>query len=187
MIDQLARRWWLLALRGVIAILFSLAAFFWPGMTLTLLIIFFAAYALVDGVFTLAAAFTSRKNGRWWMLLLEGLVGITVGVLAFIWPGLTALALLYLIAAWAVATGILEIIAAIRLRKHITGEWLLALTGMVSIALGVLLIMLPAAGLLALVWVIGAYALLFGLLLLALAWRLRALRQSPAIPAHASR
>ncbi len=176
MTTTLARNWWAIALRGVLAILFGVAAFVWPGITLSVLVLLFGAYAFVDGLFALLAAL--RQHGdmgseRWWMLLLEGLAGIAAGVLTFIWPGITAVVLLYLIAAWAVITGVLEIIAAIRLRREINNEWLMALAGIASVIFGVLLFLQPGAGALAIVWLIGAYAIVFGILLLFLAFRLR--------------
>ena len=179
MLLVLARNWWMLALRGVLAIIFGLAAFLWPGLTLTVLVLLFGAYALVDGVFAVIAGV--RRYGereRWWALVLEGLAGIVIGVLTFLWPGITAFALLYLIAAWAILTGVLEIAAAIRLRREIEGEWLLGLSGVASVIFGVLLMILPGPGALALIWLIGAYAIVFGVLLLVLAFRLRSLREA---------
>jgi uncharacterized membrane protein HdeD (DUF308 family) len=170
----LARNWWALALRGLFGVLFGIAAFAWPGLTLGALVLLYGAYAFADGVFALAAALAGRTEIRpWWALLLEGVAGIGVGVLTIFWPGITALALLYLIAAWAVVTGVFEIAAAIRLRKEIPGEWLLALSGVVSVLFGLALVINPGAGALAMVWLIGAYAILFGVLLIALGFRLR--------------
>jgi uncharacterized membrane protein HdeD (DUF308 family) len=179
----LARNWWTLALRGLVAVLFGVAAFAWPGLTLVALTLLFGVYALIDGAFALAAAIVGRPPGLlWWALLAEGLLGIGTGIVTLLWPGLTALALLYLIAAWAVATGAFEIAAAVRLRKEIEGEWLLALGGILSVGLGLALALKPGAGALALIWLIGAYALLFGILLLILAFRLRAwARQAPLL------
>ena len=170
----LSRSWWILAIRGVAAILFGIGAFVWPGITLAALVLLFGAYALVDGIFAVIAGISVRKEQeRWWMMILEGLAGIVLGVLTFLWPGITALVLLYFIAAWSIVTGAFEVAAAIRLRKEIEGEWLLALAGIASMIFGILLVVLPGPGALALIWLIGAYALLFGVLLLALAFRLR--------------
>jgi len=174
MVIVLARNWWALALRGLFAILFGIAAFAWPGITLGALVLLYGAYALVDGVFAIAAAVVGRTDGMpWWALVLEGVAGIAVGIMTFAWPGITALVLLYLIAAWAVVTGIFEIVAAVRLRKEIQGEWLLALSGILSVLFGFALVFNPLAGALAVVWLIGAYAIAFGVLMIALAFRLR--------------
>jgi uncharacterized membrane protein HdeD (DUF308 family) len=176
MVIVLARNWWALALRGLFAVLFGIVAFVLPGITLGALVLLYGAYALVDGIFAIAAAVAGRDEGLpWWAMLLEGVVGIAVGVMTFAWPGITALALLYLIAAWAFVTGALEIAAAIRLRKEIRGEWLLALSGVMSVLFGVILVVNPGAGALAVVWLIGAYAIAFGVVLLVLGFRLRSL------------
>lgn len=182
--NTLTQNWWMLIVRGVLAIMFGLAAFVWPGITWFSLVILFGAYALVDGVIAVATGLQHVKDTpRWWVFLLEGIVGIGAGITAFLWPGLTAYVLLLLIASWAIITGILEIAAAIRLRREITNEWTLGLGGLLSIGLGVLLFMRPVIGGLALVWTIGAYALLFGVLLIALGFRLRN-AITPAKPAR---
>ncbi len=174
MVIVLARNWWALVLRGLFAVLFGIMALAWPGITLGALVLLYGAYALADGAFAIASVMAGRTWGRpWWSLLVEGLVGIAVGILTFIWPGITALVLLYLIAAWAFITGIFEIVAAIRLREEIRGEWLLALSGVLSILFGVILVIWPGAGAVALVWVIGAYSIASGALLIALGFRLR--------------
>lgn len=172
MLDVLARNWWAVVLRGVFAVIFGLLALIWPGATLFVLIMLFGAYALVDGVFALIAAFRVAGGDRW-PLLLEGVVGILIGLLTFFWPGVTALVLLSFIAAWAIITGIFEIVAAIRLRREIEGEWALGLAGVASLIFGVLLILFPGAGALSLIWLIGAYAIVFGILLILLGLRLR--------------
>jgi uncharacterized membrane protein HdeD (DUF308 family) len=167
-------------------ILFGIITFFAPGISLAALVLLFGAYALVDGVLAIVSAVRRRGADRWWLLLLEGLVGIAAGVLTFLWPAITAIALLYVIAAWALVTGAFEIAAAIRLRKAITGEWLLALSGIFSIALGVLLVLYPGPGALAVTIWIGAYAFVFGALLFALGLRLRGVGSPRARrePAH---
>src|SRR5712671_2820483 len=171
-----ASSWWSLVLRGVAAIIFGVLAFVWPNITLTALVFLWGAYALVDGVFAIIAGVKSyADNNRWWMLLLEGLLSVAAGVLAFVIPGITALVLLILIAAWAIVTGAFEIGAAIQLRKYITGEWLLALAGIASVLFGFALLVNPNAGAIAVVWLIGAYAILFGILLVAFGFRLKGL------------
>lgn len=182
----LARNWWALALRGLAAIIFGVLAFAWPGITLFVLVLFFGAYLFVDGIFAIVAAVRAAgEENRWWLLLIQGILGVLAGLIAFFWPGLTALALLYLIAAWAIVTGILAIVGAIRLRREIEREWALGLSGLLSVIFGVLLIVLPApAGLLSLVWLVGVYAIAMGVLLLIVAFRVRseASREAPAGP-----
>jgi uncharacterized membrane protein HdeD (DUF308 family) len=174
MIEGLASRWWAVLLRGLFAILFGICAIAWPGLTLTWLALLFGAYCLVDGLFAIVAAITAPAGApRWMILLLEGIVSVIIGVLTFIWPGLTALVLLYFIATWAIITGILEIVTAIRLRKVISNEWLLILSGVLSIGFGVLLFARPLSGALAVVWLIGIYAIIFGVMLIGLSLRLR--------------
>ncbi len=175
--------WWAVVLRGVAAVVFGLAALFVPAITLVVLIALFGAYALVDGVLALIAVVRAAQHNReWWVLALEGVVGVIIGLITFFSPGITALVLLYWIAAWAVVTGVLEIAQAIRLRREIDNEWLLVLAGVASIVFGVLVAVMPSAGALAVVWIIGAYALLFGILLIALGLRLRGVQEhAPAI------
>jgi uncharacterized membrane protein HdeD (DUF308 family) len=174
-----APSWWSLALRGLVAVLFGLAALFWPGLVLEVLILFFGAYALVDGIFALVAAFRSSGRGmRRPLLLIEGVIGILFGILALFWPGLTALALLYIIAFWAILSGIARIIMAIMLRREIENEWSIALSGVLSVILGVVLILLPGAGLLAYTWLIGILALAIGIVLIYYAFRVRGRRTS---------
>ena len=171
-----AGHWWALALRGAIAILFGLAAFLRPGIALGALIVLFGAYALVDGVFSIVGVFGGTRAGTpRWLLLVEGVAGILAGVIAFIFPVLTAVVFLYLIAAWAIVTGISEIATAIRLRREIQGEWALIVGGILSVIFGVLLAVVgPLAGILSLIWLIGVYAVAFGILLLIAALRVRA-------------
>jgi uncharacterized membrane protein HdeD (DUF308 family) len=179
----LAQRWWVPVVRGIAAILFGVLCWVKPGLSLFTLVMLFGAYAIVDGAVNLALAIKGRHlMARWGVLIVEGVASIAAGVLAFIWPGITALVLLYIIAAWAVVTGILEISAAIRLRKTIRGEWMLALAGVLSIAFGVLLSIFPGAGALTVVLWIGAYCVVFGALLMALGFRLRSFQHKPAQP-----
>ena len=184
MLDLLARNWWLLVIRGIAAIIFGILAFVWPGITLVALVIMFGAYIFVDGIFALIAAITGNKSGQqWWMLLLEGVLGILTGIITFIFPAMTGFVLLYLIAGWAVATGVLEIIAAVRLRKELSNEWLLAISGVVSILFGLMIVFWPAEGAIAIAWILGTYALIFGALMLMLAFRLRKWNADPNAPA----
>jgi len=180
--------WWALVLRGLAAIAFGVLAFVWPQITLTALVFLWGAYALVDGAFAIAAGVKSHgDNKRWWVLLLEGILGVAAGLVAFLVPGITALALLILIAAWAMVTGAFEIAAAIQLRKYIKGEWLLALAGVASVLFALALLFNPAAGALALVWLIGAYSIVFGVLLIILGVRLHSLvRSADGMSPHAA-
>lgn len=173
LLHALAKNWWLLLLRGILAIVFGILAFAWPGITLVTLVLFYGAYALVDGIFAIAAAIMGGAPGSRWWLALVGLFGIAAGILTFAWPGLTALVLLFFIAGWAIAMGVFEIVGAIRLRKEIDNEWWLILGGIVSVLFGIVLLARPGAGALALIWVIGSFAILFGILNIAFALRLR--------------
>ncbi len=172
-LGDLSRDWWTLALRGLAAVIFGVLAFFWPGLTLAVLIWLWGLFVLVDGVMAVIAG----GRGHWWALLLFGLLAIAAGLIALFQPGLTALALLFVIAAWALVRGVLEIVAAVRLRRELNNEWLLVASGLLSVLLGVLLVMFPAAGVLSLVWLIGAYAIVVGILMLALAFRLRGVQR----------
>jgi len=170
----LSRNWWVLLLRGAVAILFGILTFLQPGISLASLVLLFGAYALADGILGAWTAVSHRKDREnWWVLLLEGLVGIGVGVLTLFNPGVTALALLFYIAIWAIATGVLEIVTAVRLRKEIEGEWMLVLAGLASVAFGVLLMARPGSGALAVLWLIASYAIVFGVLLVVLAFRVK--------------
>jgi uncharacterized membrane protein HdeD (DUF308 family) len=177
MFNLMTQNWWAVALRGLVAVLFGIAAFVWPGITLWALVAIFGAYALVDGIFAVIEAFRRDVVGeRWWALLFEGFVGIAIGILTFTWPGLTAMGLLYLIAFWAIVTGVFEVITAIRLRHEIRGEWMMGLIGVLSVAFGFLLVAFPLAGALSVVLIIGLYAVVTGALMIALGFKLRSLR-----------
>jgi uncharacterized membrane protein HdeD (DUF308 family) len=178
MLNLMTQNWWAIALRGLVAMLFGIATFMWPGITLWVLAPLFGAYALINGIFAVIEAFrrdVSRE--RWWGLLFEGVVGILVGVVTLTWPGLTAMGLLFLIAFWAIVTGVFEIITAIRLRHEIRGEWMLALIAILSMAFGFLLLAFPATGALSVILIIGAFAFATGALMIALAFKLRSLRR----------
>jgi uncharacterized membrane protein HdeD (DUF308 family) len=164
-----AAHWWILLVRGLVAMLFGVLAFVWPGLTLASLVLLYGAYCLVDGVVALTGGF----GGGFWRSLLLGAVSIGAGIATFLYPGLTALILLYLIAAWAIIRGIIEIGVAIEFRKVLEGEWMLIAAGALSIAFGVLLYLYPGAGALSVVWIIGIYAFVFGALLVALSFRVK--------------
>jgi uncharacterized membrane protein HdeD (DUF308 family) len=173
----LSRFSWVLALRGVLAILFGVLVFFWPVLFWFVAVASFAAYALLDGIFTVvAASHAPRRDAWWWALLFRGLLGIGCAILAVIFPYAAGYALLFIIAGWSIATGVFEIAVAIELRKQIKGEWLLALSGVLSILFGVAIAVAPVAGAIAIAWFIGAYSIAFGVMLLALAVRLRGSR-----------
>ena len=167
-----------IALRGAAAVLFGVLALARPGITLAALVFMWGAYAVADGVLAMVAAWQIRDQGRpFWSLFVVGALGIAAGVVTYRWPGLTALVLLMVIASWAIGVGVLQVVAAIRLRKEIEGEWALGLSGLLSVAFGVLAVIHPGAGALAVLWMIGGYAIGFGVLLVALGFRLRALGQ----------
>ncbi|HVW07497.1 MAG TPA: HdeD family acid-resistance protein [Bryobacteraceae bacterium] len=170
----LARDWWLLVIRGLVGIALGVLAFARPGATLGFLVLLFGAYALIDGAVSLTGAVRAvGAHERWGSLMFEGITGILAGIATFVWPLITAIVLVYIIAAWAVITGIAEIAAAIRLRRHITGEWLLGLAGVVSIIFGILVAAVPLAGAIVVTLWFGAYAFIFGAVLVALGFRLR--------------
>ena len=167
-------RWWALVIRGLAAIAFGVLTFVNPSISLLALVIFWGAYAIVDGVFGIVLSIRgARIVPGWGWLLAEGIASIAAGAVTFLWPGITALVLLYVIATWAVLTGIAEIATAVRLRRQVRGEWMLAASGVLSIAFGVVLAIRPLAGALAVMWLIGLYAILFGGLLVGLGFRLR--------------
>ncbi len=187
----LAKNWWSLVVRGVVAILFAVLTFALPGVTITALVFLFAAYVLMDGLVSIAGAVRAeRAHEKWGALLFEGIAGIGAAVVTFLWPGITAFALVYIVAAWAIITGVSEVAAAIRLRRHISGEWLLALSGLLSVGFGLLLLFAPLAGAIVLALWLGAYMLIFGVVLIALGFRLRSwgrdpvARQGAIAPAH---
>ena len=170
----MVRSWQLVLVRGIFAVSFALLSFFWPEITVTVFVLLFGVYALMDGLFALAALTRfSARDGHFWALLIEGLMGIAVGIVTFLHPGLTALAIVVLVGAWATLTGILAIVGAIQLRRIVANERFLFLSGLSSIFLGIAIIAAPGAGLLVWVYFVSAYALLFGGSLIGLALRLR--------------
>ncbi len=171
--EILARHWWVYLLRGLAGVLFGLLAFILPSITLLSLIILFAAYSLVNGIFSFVLAARAPRGSRVGGLVLTGVLGLLAGLIAFLLPAATAFAFVMLIGAWAIVTGVMEVAAAIKLRKIIHDEWLLALAGVATIGFGVLVLFMPSAGALALVWWIGAYGFAFGILLIVLAFKLR--------------
>jgi uncharacterized membrane protein HdeD (DUF308 family) len=178
-VHTLAKNWWLTLLRGLAAVAFGIAAFAWPRLTVITLILLFAAYVLADGLFALFAAIKGREHGvpTWWLAVV-GLLGVAFAGVTFFWPGVTATLLMMVIGAWALVRGIFEVIAALQLWKELEDAWLLVLSGVVSIVFGAAVLLMPGAGALALVWLIGAYAILFGLILIVLSFRLKQLNDA---------
>jgi uncharacterized membrane protein HdeD (DUF308 family) len=173
--------WRMLALRGLAAIAFGVLALVWPGLTLWALVILWGAFAMADGILTLVAVATKAPatRARPWLYVAQGLVGVAIGIITFVWPGITALALLFVIAAWAMISGVLQLMAAIRLRHLIEGEWLLGLIGALSVLFGIFLVITPGSGALVITWLIGWYAVVVGILQLLVAWRIRKLETLP--------
>ena len=179
MIQALTRNWWTWLIRGIAAIIFGVLAWIWPAPSWVAIGILFGAYALVDGVFAIVATIRAAEtHQRWWPLLLEGIVGLLIVAITFYDVRITLFALYFTIAAWAFLTGILEIVAAVHLRKHISNEIWLIVAGLASIAFGVLMVWFPLAGMLAIIWLIAAYAIIFGFAMIAFALRLRAHAQT---------
>lgn len=175
-LHTITKNWWLLLLRGIVSILFGILAFAWPGLTVVTLALLFGAFALADGVLSLIAAVTgSDRSAPAWWLALVGVLGIAAGIIAFLWPGKTAFILVIMIGAWALTIGIFEIIGAIRLRHEIDDEWWLIAAGILSVLFGLAVLFRPGAGALAIVWVIAAYAVLAGVLMIAFSFRLKGL------------
>ncbi|MCO6007549.1 HdeD family acid-resistance protein [Actinoallomurus purpureus] len=175
LLDHVARYWWLLALRGALAVLFGVMAVIWPGITLLVLAVVFGAYALVDGIFAVVGAFRAPRGGRS-PLVFEAAVGIIFGLIALLWPGITVLAIAILVGLWAIIRGVGEIVTAIQLRKEIHGEWMYVLFGLVSVLFGLLVLFSPVSGVLAVAWLIGFSAIVFGASMIAAGFRLRKLR-----------
>jgi len=173
----LARNWWLIAIRGIAAIAFGVVAFLWPGVTVVVLIALFGAYALIDGISLLASLVRGDREARRhaWAVGVMGVLGVLAAVVTFLVPGLTALSLVYVVGFWSIAVGVFQVLAAIRLRQEMEGELWLALGGIVAVLFGAYIVAFPGAGLLSLIWLVGAWAVIFGIAHLVLAWRLREL------------
>ena len=179
MLHTLARNWWAIVLRGIFAILFGIGTFLWPGITLAVLVLLYGAYLFVDGILAVLWALARRREGSFsWEVFLAGLASLAAGVVTLLWPGVTAVALLYLIAVWAIVRGVFEILAAFHLRRELSNEWLLALNGALSILFGVVLIVAPVAGALAGLWLIGSFAIVVGILMIALGVRLKGVKNA---------
>ncbi len=176
MFTQLFRNWWHFAVRGVLAILFGILALAWPKSAIAALVLMFGAFVLMDGIVALVSGIQLRKYFKyWWALLLEGLTGIVIAVMTFIWPNIAALVLLYFIATWAILTGIFEIVAAIEFRNVIPGEWATFLSGLLSVVLGIMVFVYPSAIAVGLMWAVALYAIAFGTMELIFAFRLNGL------------
>jgi uncharacterized membrane protein HdeD (DUF308 family) len=183
MLTTFSQNWWALVVRGALAALFGVLTLLLPGLTLTALVLIFGVYALVDGIGNVYIALSNRRsNDNWLLTLLEGVAGILAGILTIVLPGMTALILLYIIAFWAITPGVLEIAASIQLRRDIDNEWLLGLSGVLSIFFGVVLMIAPGSGALAIAWLIGVYAIVFGATMILLGFRLRNDPQSLMMP-----
>ncbi len=177
MLHLLASKWWMFLLRGLCAILFGVVAISWPGAVLLTIALFWGVYALLDGATAVAAAVSPKGEERpSWPLLMVGVLGLLAGVLTLLWPGLTALLMLYVVAVWAVLRGVFEIAAAVRLRREIDNEWLLGLSGAASVLFGLLVMFQPDAGAAVVVWLLAGFAIAFGIFNIALAFRLKGLR-----------
>jgi uncharacterized membrane protein HdeD (DUF308 family) len=178
MLPTVSGNWWAVLLRGVAAVLFGLAALIWPGLTLAVLIVVYGVYAIVDGIFAIVVGIRAGSDTRRWLLLAEGALGILAGLIVVFWPGVSAVVLLYIIAFWAIFGGLLRIFGAVLLRREIDNEWTMALGGALWVILGIVLFVVPGAGLLSLSWLIGIFALGAGITLIALAFRVRSQRPS---------
>ncbi len=179
LLRTLGKYWWIVLLRGIAAVIFGIVAVIWPGLTVFALVILFGAYVFVDGIIEIWAGIQARNaHDRWWVDILIGLAGVVAGILVMTVPGLSALALMYFIAAWMVVIGVLQIFYAIRLRQEISNEWMLGLSGLLSLILGIIFFAFPGKGAISLVWVIGIYAIVFGIILMVLSFRVKSLKHA---------
>jgi uncharacterized membrane protein HdeD (DUF308 family) len=184
MLELMSRNWWMLLIRGIAAVLFGIAVIFYPGLSLAILVAALAAYLFVDGIFALISAIQHRDQEGWWAVALEGILGILAGIAVFLFPIAATFTFLYIVVFWAIATGVLEIIAAIQLRKQIENEWWMILSGAISIIFGIVLLLNPGEGILTLLWLFGGLAIAFGVMLVILAFRVRGMG-STSTPARA--
>jgi uncharacterized membrane protein HdeD (DUF308 family) len=168
----MSEHWWVVLLRGILAILFGVLAYTWPGLTALVLVTLWGIYALIDGVFAIIAGI----RGKWTSLVLLGILGIAAGIVALVWPGLTAVSLLWVLAIWIIVAGAMQVSAAIRLRKEVQGEWLWILSGLLMIALGLVFFTRPGAGILSVTWLIASLAIVWGILLVMLSFKLKGLK-----------
>lgn len=174
LVDLLSKNWWMILIRGGAALIFGLLTWFYPFISILIIVMFFGVYALIDGVLGVVIAINGRRTHQdWWLMLIWGMVSILAGIMTFFVPGITWLVLITFIAIWLLVSGILQIIVAIRLRKSISGEGWMIVAGMLSVLVGIILLVNPVQGGIALTWVIGVYAALFGVMNIALAFRLR--------------
>ncbi len=171
-VRTMSEHWWVLLLRGLLAILFGILAFAWPGLTVVILVTIWGVYALIDGIFGVVAGI----RGKWTSLVILGLLGIAAGVVALLWPGLTAVSLLWVLAIWIIVAGAMQISAAIRLRKEVQGEWMWIASGVLMVGLGLLFFLRPGAGILSVTWLLGSLAIVWGILLVMLAFKLKGLK-----------
>jgi uncharacterized membrane protein HdeD (DUF308 family) len=175
---MVSRTSWVFVLRGVLAILFGILAFLWPGPTILTLVLFFGSYVLVDGVAAVVADISSYgSNERWWAMLMVGLAGILIGLVTLFSPRTTAIILMYYIAAWAVLIGVVQIMAAIQMRRVIIGERALIVSGILSLIFGLLIVVFPGAGALSILWIVAVYAIIFGVMLIVVGFRIRGFSQ----------
>jgi uncharacterized membrane protein HdeD (DUF308 family) len=173
----MARSWWTFMVRGALAILFGLFCLLFPPAAIVGLATLFGIWLIIDGVTALGVGWASRKQQNWWLLVLEGILGLVAGFLSIVWPQITALVLVFFVGWWAIVTGALEVWGAIRLREQITGEFWMALAGVISILFGVYVILFPGAGILSVLWLIAVFSIAFGVSLIALGWRLRGINE----------
>lgn len=175
-LSTMRSNWWMVLIRGIAAVIFGLVALFLPGLTAYSLLLTFGIFAVVDGVFAIITGFHRKsEDDRWWAWLVEGLLSIIIGLMALFWPAATAIAIVIWIAAWAIVAGIMRIIAAIRLRREIEGEWALGLSGLLLTLWGALMAYMPVSGILSLTWLMGVFAIMIGIVLIVLSFRLKGL------------